>query len=112
MRPITKTVSAAELSDPIRVDWRGGGSNFNLTAAVALSAGAVLTYDVEYSVDDPQTFTDKADYNANGTWFVVTGLAALSANARDQVDFPIQGIRLNVTAHTSGSATITVLQSN
>ena len=112
MRPITKTVSSMALSDPIRVDWRGGGSNFNLTAAVVISAGAVLTYNVEYSVDDPQTFTDKADYNATGTWFDVTGLAALSANATAQVDFPIQGIRLNVTAFTSGSATLTVLQSN
>ena len=112
MRPITKTVSSMALSDPIRVDWRGGGSNFNLTAAVTLSAGAVLTYTVSYSLDEPQSFTDKADYNANGAWLPVTDLTALSANASGNVDFPIQAIRLAVTAHTSGSATITVLQSN
>lgn len=111
MRPITKTVSSMSISDPIRVDWRGGGSNFNLTAAVILD-GAVLTYTVSYSLDEPQSFTDKADYNMNGAWLPVTALMAQTADASANVDFPIQAIRLAVTAHTSGSATMTILQSN
>ena len=111
MRPVSKTVSSLSISDPIRVNWRGGQSNFNLSLVVELNPGA-LTYSVEHTLDAPTDFADAADYNANAVWFDTPGVTGLSANGGIGIDFPVQALRLNVTAYTSGSAKITVLQSN
>jgi hypothetical protein len=112
MRPVTRTVSAQEISDPVRVNWRGGLSGFQLSALVALSSGATLTYTVEHTGDDPANFDDITDYNTNATWYNTTGLVALTANDEGNIAFPVQAVRLNVTAYTDGSATLTVLQAN
>lgn len=112
MRPVTRTISAVAISDPVRVDWRGGMSNFNLNIAVVLSAGAVLTYSGQFSLDNPQTFTDATDYNTNATWFDMLTLDMISGSDSEAITNPVQAVRLNVTAHTSGSATMTALQSN
>lgn len=111
MRPVEKTVSSATTSDPIRVNWRGGGSKFALSIGVDLNPG-VLTYTVEHTFDNPQNFTSDTDYNANATWRSTTGLTALTATDEGNIAFPIHAVRLNVTAFTSGSAKLTVIQSN
>ena len=111
MRPVVKTVSSVATSDPIRVNWRGGLSQFALSIGVDLNPGA-LTYTVEHTFDDPSGFTSASDYNSNATRRATTGLTALTATDEGNIAFPVQAVRLNVTAFTSGSAEITVMQSN
>lgn len=111
MKPVVKTVSSVATSDPIRVNWRGSGSTFALSLGVDLNPG-VLTYTVEHTFDAPTDFTSSSDYNTNATWRATTGLTALAATAEGNIAFPVQAVRLNVTAFTSGTAELTVIQSN
>lgn len=111
MRPVVQTVTSATQSDPIRVNWRGTGGTFALAIGVDLNPG-VLTYTVEHTFDDPADFSSASDYNTNATWRATAGLTALTATDEGNIAFPVQAVRLNVTAFTSGSAEITVIQSS
>ena len=110
MRPKSVTVSSHTTSQPVPVNWRGV-KEFNMGLFVALSSGAVMTYSVEYSPDNPEDFTSEADYNANGQWMATTDLDSLSADAQGAIQFPVRAVRLNVSAHTSGDATLKIIQS-
>lgn len=109
MRPVTVTVSSIATSDPIPVNWRC--TPFSMAIGVDLNPG-VLTYTVEHTFDDPTEFTSASDYNSNATWRTTTGLSALTATDEGNIAFPIRAVRLNVTAFTSGSAEMTVIQAN
>ena len=109
MRPVKQTVNSVSTSKPIRVSWRGSVAGFGLALGVDLNPG-VLTYTVEHTFDDPVEFSDDADYNANATWRPTDGLTALTVTDESNITFPTQAVRLNVTAFTSGSAEITVIQ--
>lgn len=111
MRPTVVTVSSQTTSSPIRVNWRGTGGNFALSLGVDLNPGA-LTYTVEHTFDDPGDFTSATDYGSNATWRATTGLTALTATDEGNIAFPVQAVRLNVTAFTSGSAELTVIQAS
>lgn len=102
MRPQTVTVSSATTSSTIPVDWRA--KPFELSLVVELSAGADLTYKVQYSV------TDLQPAGATLVWHDHSSLAALTASASGNLAFPVRAVRLNVTAHTSGSATLNIVQ--
>lgn len=108
MRPQAVTVSAVGTSEPRRVNYLE--RNFKLGLGVALSAGATLTYSVEHTFDDPANFTDATDYNTNGTWYETSGLNGLTQSEDGNIVVPVQAVRLNVTVHTGGSATLTILQ--
>ncbi len=109
MRPVVVTVSSATASAPIPVDWRG--SPFSLSLGVDLNPG-VLTYTVEHTFDAPEDFASATAYNSDATWRDTTGLTALTATDEGNIAFPVRAVRLNVTAFTSGSAELTVIQSN
>jgi len=83
------------------------GSPFNVNIGVDLSAGATMTYTVEYTLDDVFSQTFSA---ASATWFSTTGLTALSADAAGGITVPVTAVRLNVTAWTSGTVAFTVIQ--
>ena len=102
MRPVIVTVSSQATSATIPVDWRE--NNFKLSHAVVLSGGATLTYSAEHTFDDIQ------DVSITPTWIATDGLTALSATEDGNIAFPVKAVRLNVTAYTSGDATLTVLQ--
>ena len=108
MRPQVVTVSSQTISAPQPVNWRE--RNFKLGIGVALSAGAALTYSVQFTFDDNQNFDGQTDYNTNATWYDVDGLTALTANDAGNIIVPVMSLRLNVTAYTSGNATLTILQ--
>lgn len=109
MRPTVVTVSAVATSAPIPVNWRGTSGNFSLSLGVDLNPG-VLTYTVEHTFDAPGDFTSASDYGTNATWRATTGLAGLTASNEGNIAFPVRAVRLNVTAYTSGSAELTVIQ--
>lgn len=66
--------------------------------------------DVEYTGDDPWTFTNADHYNTSGTWFPVTTMSGITATGAGNIDVPFRAVRLNTTSHTSGTATLTVIQ--
>lgn len=74
---------------------------------VSLSSGAVLTYSVEVTGDDVL----RSGYNAaTGTWSPFTNMAALTTSASGTLGAAVTCIRLTVSAYTSGTATIQVVQ--
>lgn len=105
MRRITVTVSAQGVSQPIPMDQRN--DPFNVGIGVALSAGATLTYTVQHTFDD--VFSPSFD-PATATWYSNSSLVTKNASSDGNYSFPVSAIRLNVTAYTSGSATMTVIQ--
>ncbi len=74
---------------------------FNASIAVAVSG--TLTYSVEFTLDNVQ------DPAITPTVFSTT-LVGATASQSLAVHYPVKAFRLNVTAFTAGSATITVLQ--
>jgi hypothetical protein len=105
MRPIRVTVGSATTSQVIPLDQYI--SPFNVSLGVALSAGANLTFSVQYTFDD---VFDPAFNPATATWFTHATLTARTASSDGNLAFPVTGIRLNVTPYTSGTATMTVVQ--
>lgn len=69
----------------------------------AISNGAVLTYTVEVTGDNVSAPGYTA---ANGTWFAMDSMAALSASANATLGAAINAIRVRVSAYTSGTVTM------
>lgn len=91
--------SASGASDALEVDT-SAGSRYSLAAVV--SAGAVLTYKVQHTFDNPRDTTP--------TWFDHEFMVDKTINDDGNYVFPVRGIRVNVTAYTGGTVTLTVLQ--
>ncbi len=100
-RQQTIAVSSVAASNPIPLDTYQ--TPFNVSFAVTIGAG-VLTYTVQHTLDDI--------WNPLITpvWFDHSSVAAETTNQDGNYAFPIAAIRLNVTAWTSGTATLTVIQ--
>lgn len=105
MRPIRVTVESQTVSATIPLDTYA--DPFNVGLAVVLSAGASLTYTVQHTFDD--VYANNFD-PATATWFPHASLAAKTASSDGNYAYPITATRLNVTAYTSGSATLTIVQ--
>lgn len=105
MRPVRVTVSSATVSLPIPLDQYE--TPFNVGLGVVLSGGASLTYKVQHTFDD--VFLPTFD-PSTATWFDHATLVAKTASSDGNYAYPVVAIRLNVTAFTSGTATMTVLQ--
>lgn len=103
MRPIRRTLTAAGVTPPIPLDHYR--QPFNVGIGVA--ATGTLTFDVEHTFDDIYA----PNFNpATATWYKNTALTARTTSTDGNYIVPVMAVRLNVTAFTSGSATITVLQ--
>lgn len=105
MRPIRVTVSAQEASNPIPMDHYR--EPFNVSIGVAVTG--TLAYTVEHTFDD--VFADGYDAST-GVWFAndATNLQGATTSQDGNLAFPVTAIRLNVSAYTSGSATMTLIQ--
>lgn len=105
MRPIRVTVSTQTASKTLPMDQYI--SPFNLGLGVVLSVGADLTYTVEHTFDDVWA----ANFNpATAKWFSHATMVNKTTSFDGNYAYPVTAIRLNVTAHTSGTATLTVVQ--
>ncbi len=82
------------------------GSDFNIGLAVDVSTGATLTYTVQHTFDDVQsaTFVESSAVTLNHD-----DMAAKTADADGNYTNPTIATRLDVTAHTSGTATFNVV---
>lgn len=104
-QPYVRTLSAVAISNACPLDHFS--MPFHVGIAVAITTGPA-TYSVEFTLDDPKNASD-----AQGTglvWFTHATLAAQTANATGNFAFPVRAARLNVTALTAGSVTMTVIQ--
>ncbi len=99
-RPTSVTVSSATQSAWIPSDYKQ--TPFNVGLGVVVSG--TLTYTVEHTFDDIQ------DPSVTPTAFDNAGLVSQTANNDGNYAFPVRAIRLNVTAFTSGDATLTIIQ--
>ena len=95
----TKTVSSQTTSAWIPMDDNQAAFN----ASVVVTVSGTLTYSVEFTLDNVQ------DPTITPTAFLTTLTGATTSQSL-AVHYPVKAFRLNVTAFTSGSAIITVLQ--
>lgn len=99
MRPQVVIVSSVSASAPQPVDR--AIAPFSIGFGVVVSG--VLTYTVEHTFDDVLG-------GATPTWFPHATVVAQTTSKDGNYIVPVTAIRLNVTAYTSGSATLTILQ--
>lgn len=105
MRPTSVTVSSAAASNPIPLDHYI--SPFNLGLGVSLSVGADLNYTVQHTFDDVWA----PDFNpATAKWFNHATMASKTTSFDGNYAYPVMAVRVVVNTHTSGSATLTVIQ--
>lgn len=95
MRTISATVSSATTSAWIPCDHRK--NPFAIGFGVVVTG--TCTYKVQYSFDDAGT-----------TAFDHDDVTGETTNQAGNFAFPVKLIRLNVTAWTSGTATLTMIQ--
>lgn len=104
-RPVRVTLGAVAVSDPIPLN--NYSTPFSVGVGCDISAGGVLTYNVEHTFDDvfARNFVP-----ATATWFPNAGLTAQTTDKDGNYLAPVTAVRLNVTAWTSGTVTMTVIQ--
>jgi len=100
MRPTTVTRSSAGTSAWIPLDYKQNPFNVGLGLVIS----GTNTVDVEH------TFDDVYDTTITPTAFKHSTLVSKTTNGDGNYAFPIRAVRLNVTAYTSGSAALTILQ--
>lgn len=101
MRRQDVTVSSVAASAPLPMDFKQ--NPFNVGFGVVISGGGGATYSVQHTFDDLALGTPT-------TWFDNSTVAAETTNMDGNYAFPVTAIRLNVTAYTSGTVTLSVLQ--
>jgi hypothetical protein len=94
-------VSSATTSNPIPVDYLQ--TPFSVGFGVSLGGG-VMTFKVQHTFDNP------FDPTITPTWFDHPTVTGKTADTDGNYAAPVRAIRLNVTAWTSGTATMNVLQ--
>ena len=95
--------TATGASDWIRVNQKQGP--FEAHALVDVSGGADLTYTVQFAIEP---LVDEQDTSV--TAYNLPEMTSKTASDQRVIVAPITGVRLNVTAHTSGTATLRVRQ--
>lgn len=98
-----QALSAVGTSPWVRLDSKI--APFIAHAHVKVSAGASLTYTVEYTTDN------LADEFVGGEGYDLPDFADVTTSLSKVIVAPVTGVRLNVTSWTSGTATLQVRQS-
>lgn len=103
MRPVRVTISSVTTSAVVPLDVNQ--DPFNVGLAVDITGTA--TYTVQYTFEDVQA----AGWTAGSAkWFDHPSMTAQTADKDSNLAFPCTAVRLNCTAYTSGTLTMTVLQ--
>ncbi len=102
MRPVVYTVTGVGTSNVFAPD--NYITPFNITLAVTVTG--VVTYTVQYTFDN----VFAATFNpATANWVDHPSLTAKTTSLDSNIAYPVQGIRLNVTAG-AGTARLTAIQ--
>ena len=101
MRRKSITVTATGPSQWIPLDFRQ--APFNVSVSAKINSGTA-TYTVEH------TFDDVLGTSGPFTAYPHTSLVAQTANKDGNYAFPVEAVRINVTAGSSPNVTFTVIQ--
>jgi archaellum component FlaF (FlaF/FlaG flagellin family) len=104
-RPVRVTVGSVASSNVIPLNTYG--DPFNVGIGCDVSAGGSLTYTVQHTFDDVQSPTFNP---ATATWFSNSTIVAQTTDKDGNYAYPVTAVRLTVTAWTSGTVTMTVIQ--
>lgn len=102
-RRMQATVSSQAASSTLPINYRA--KNFGVSFSVNIGGGT-MTYTVQHTLSDLQ------NGDSGAVWIDHSSIAGETTNTDGNYAFPITGIRVNVTAYTSGTATLTVLQND
>lgn len=94
------TLSSVTTSNPIPLDREANPFSVGLRLVVS----GTNTSSIEVTFDN--IFTP----GITPTWLGLTGLTGLTATTNGNIAFNVTAVRLNMTAFTSGSATLQVIQ--
>lgn len=100
MRPQQVTLSSVTTSAPIPLDREANPFSVGLKLVVT----GTNTSSIEVTLDNV------FDSTITPTWTGLTSLTGLTATTNGNIAFNVTAVRLNMTAFTSGSATLQVLQ--
>lgn len=103
MRALSVTVNSATSSAALPLDTYR--NPFNVGIGCVISGGATLTYKVQH------TFDDIWNSAVTPTWFDNASITGKTTSFDGNYAYPVTAVRLTVTAYTSGSVTMTVIQS-
>jgi archaellum component FlaF (FlaF/FlaG flagellin family) len=104
-RPVRVTVGSVASSAVIPLNTYG--DPFNVGIGCDVSAGGSLTYTVQHTFDNVQSPTFNP---ATATWFSNSTIVAQTTDKDGNYAYPVTAVRLTVTAWTSGTVTMTVIQ--
>jgi len=102
---IDVSVDVTEAGDGPIIPLNRWQKDFNVTVACDLSAGAVLTYTLQYTLDK---------VNRSGVtpvWFESLDLAGASGTGISNIISPAAAVKVSVDSYTSGTLTFRVIQS-
>ena len=100
MRATTQTVSTVTSGAWIPLDHYK--NPFSVSLAVVVTG--TITYNVQYTLDDV------FDSTVTPTALPLSDMTSLTATDTGNLILPVKAVRLNVSAVSGGSATLTVLQ--
>lgn len=105
---IIQTTTLAEVADgsPLRMNT----SQAVFAASLRVLISGTLTCSAQFTLDDPLgTYTNS--FGEDADWIDVDSLSDITASAVSNLAYPVTAVRLSVSAFTSGSAKLTVVQS-
>ena len=101
-RTMSKALDRVGVTAPMQINVNI--TPVNVSVAVILSEGAILTYTIEHIYENIWT----PDSDPNPTYFPF--LVDKTESADGYYAFPVTGVRLRITAHVQGTATLKVIQ--
>jgi len=101
-RPMTTTLSEVGVSTALPIDLNV--TPVNVSLAVTLSPGAVLTYTIEHTYDEIVS----SDPTPDAIWFPF--ITNVDKNSDGFYAYPVIAVRIKITSYTSGVATLRVVQ--
>lgn len=104
-RPVRVTLGSATASQVIPLNTYG--DPFNVGIGCDVSAGGSLTYTVQHTFDDVQARTFDP---TTATWYSNATIVSQTTDKDGNYAYPVTAVRLLVTAWTSGTVTMTVIQ--
>jgi hypothetical protein len=105
--PNYTSLSAVSCSATINMDYRR--NPMNAAVAVTGSSSGTFTYSVLFTLDDQQELTNTGSTRAP-VFFPDANLNGVSSNGTTNYMFPVAGLRLSVTAVSSATVTMCILQ--
>lgn len=110
MRPVTLTLTGTGStlnSAPVVMDYRADPTSISLFFT---TSGSTTGFTVQYSGNDPTSYTSASDYNTNAAWFTHAFMTGLTSALSGNIAYPVRAIRLQANASGTDVGTLTIIQ--